>query len=251
MKRYLWPACISVLILLGSCSKFSLPFFGNKDTEYPRAFYVQKQSTLVDEPKEISISGDLPEVVGLIQTAMDTLFQANSYTLRIESGGGGYTGPRPIMRVITEQIQADSLEGFEKYFNKGEYILDQPNIFVRADDPSYTIETIIKMDGNDFLTTFQASASIDWNIYRVDPETQDTVIVSEEKEKMYGVGEYRFQEEKSYVNRRGQEDTFKVWREVPIEDQPTTKRYLEQKLRQKIIELAAFRNLRAAQRPAR
>ena len=232
-----------MLLFAGSCSK--LPFFKDEEKDYPRAFYVDKKDFERPEKRGIRMEGNLKEAIKLMEDSMQATMDTTTDVLRIDDDSEENTGPgRKIMKVITPKIEVDSLDEFQELFAMGEYIIDDPDVLVKPEGLSYQMVSVLSLDGRRFDITIQLIGYINWNLYQENRRGKLEKI-PEEEEKMYGVGKYRYRKPYTYVDRRGNEQTAYVWRTVNVEDEPESRGIIEKELQNKMIELAAIRNLSA------
>lgn len=233
---------LMILVVGGGCAKLeslNIPFLSKSSDNYPRAFYVQKKQNLVRSNKVIKIEGNLKDLIRVLEKSVQGVVDTTTNILRIQNSGDAPAASGvPVLRVTTPAIVVDTMPDFEEYFFVGDYILDQPGYSVKADQLTYDVDALVKLRGNVFIVSFDIGGEIEWNIYR---ENKDGIMepVSDKEEKMYGVGSYRYKKRKTYVNRRGQEEEYFVWEEIPIDDQPRSKGILEQLLLNAVIETAA------------
>jgi hypothetical protein len=233
---------LAIVVVGGGCAKLeslNIPFLSKSADSYPRAFYVQKKQTLSRSNKVIRIDGNLKDLIRILENSVQGVVDTTTNILRIQNAGEAPAASGvPVLRVTTPTIELDTMPDFEEYFYVGDYILDQPGYNVKADQLTYDVDALVKLRGNVFIVSFDISGRIEWNIYR---ENKNGVMerVSDKEEKMYGVGSYRYKKRKTYINRRGQEEEYFVWEEIPIDDQPRSKGVLEQLLLNTVIETAA------------
>jgi hypothetical protein len=241
-NQYLLWTFLALLIVGSGCAKLeslNLPFLSNSPDEYPRAFYVEKKHDQVRSNKVVRIEGNLKDLIRVLETSVQGVIDTTTNILRIKNTGGAPAASGvPILRVNSPRIEVDTMPDFEEYFYVGDYILDQPGYSVSADLITYEVNALVKLRGNVFLVSVDVDGVIEWNIYH---ENKDGVMeqIPEDEEKMYGVGSYRYEQRKTFVNRRGEEEAYFEWQEIPIQDQPTSKGVLEDRLMNAIIESAA------------
>jgi hypothetical protein len=239
---------LAVAVLGGGCAKLkslNLPFLSKSADSYPRAFYVQKKQNQPRSNKVIRIEGNLKDLIRVLEHSVQGVVDTTTNILRIKNGGEAPAASGvPVMRVATPRIEVDTMPDFEEYFYVGDYILDQPGYKVSADQLTYGVDALVKLRGNVFIVSFDVEGRIEWNIYKENDEGLMQK-VPEKEENMYGVGSYRYEKRKTFINRRGEEEAYYEWEEIPIDDQPVSKGILEQTLLNSVIESAANYNVNA------
>jgi len=233
-----------VLFIFEGCSNFKLPFIsknGGGDTPVTRAFFVRNDVRPLKEMKQVFIRGSLQETVLLVKEAMQAVLDTTNFSRRDSD-----ENTNVIMNVHSYEIKLDSLPLLEEYFFVGKYIIGEKGLVVEGEKPRYLMHVQVKGSNDGFIVKPLAEAHVDWGIYKTTPELGTKTKISESKYEDYGVGTYRFKEKRTYIDRKGKEKEFFVWEEIDINDKPISKGLLEHQLRNKIIELAALSNIRAA-----
>ncbi|MGM0587155.1 MAG: hypothetical protein ACQETE_01955 [Bacteroidota bacterium] len=239
---------LAIILIGGGCAKLenmNIPFFSSNSDEYPRAFYVEKKRSSVRSNKVIRLEGNLKDLIRVLETSVQSVTDTTTNILRIRNDGEAPAASGvPILRVTSPILEVDTMPDFEEYFYVGDYILDQPGYRVAADQLTYDVNALVKLRGNIFMVSFAVNGHIEWNIYK---ENKNGVMekVKEDREKMYGVGSYRYEKRKTFINRRGEEEEYYEWEEIPIKDQPTSKGILEERLLNAVIEVAADHDVNA------
>ncbi len=229
---------LSIIAVLGGCELLGISTNSNSDSDEPRAFFVEPQTEFRSDTRFVRVRGSLDEVTRLVSTTIEEVMDTTSNVLRVPRGQEFQGNMQAFMRVTTPVIHLDSVNHFREFFFLGDYLLDSPDIDVRAENFRYQLTAILFLRGQDFLVSFELEGSNEWNVYDLTGRSERRISSSDKVR--FGVGSYRYRVPTERVNWRGRVTEGYEWEVVEINDSPTSRGVLENRLRTRLIELAAI-----------